>query len=293
MGITAKFNLILISVLGVGFVAFGATTYRALHGNAYHEVVEQAGLMMDSAMALRRYTVDEIRPLLQSRLAETFLPQTVPAYAATQSFMELRKNSPEYSYKEASINPTNPRDRALDWEADIIRMFQNQPELNAFTGMRNTPGGRALYLARPIRISDPDCLSCHGLPGAAPATLVNRYGNDNGFGWKMGQVVAAQIVSVPVDVPLNKALSTFQLLMLVLAAIFIVVILLANVLLKLLVTRPIQAMSRSANEVSQGDMNAPEFAVRGKDELSVLAGSFNRMRRSLDKAMTMLDSERN
>ena len=292
MGITTKFNLILIGVLGLGFAVFGITTHRALYDNANKEVVAQAGLMMDSAMALRSYTESEIRPLLAPELAHRFLPQIVPAYAATQSFMKLRKNNPEYSYKEASTNPTNPRDRALDWEADIIRMFQNRPALKEFTGMRNTPGGRALFLARPIRVTDAGCLACHSVPAAAPATMVARYGNDNGFGWEMGNVVAAQIVSVPADVPIAKARSTFQLLMTLLAAIFGVIILLANGLLKLFVTRPIQRMSQTANDVSQGNMEAPEFETRGKDELSVLARSFNRMRRSLDKAMSLLDSER-
>ncbi|MBZ2168627.1 DUF3365 domain-containing protein [Marinobacter sp. F4216] len=292
MGITTKFNLILIGVLGLGFAVFSAMTHRALYDNAYREVVAQAGLMMDSSMALRSYTEREIRPLLKPQLTVAFPPQIVPAYAATQSFMQLRKNNPEYSYKEASTNPTNPRDRALDWEADIIRMFRNKPDLEEFSGMRDTPGGQALYLARPIRVTDEGCLACHGLPSAAPATMIERYGNDNGFGWEMGKVVGAQIVSVPADVPIAKAQSISQLLMVMLAAICGVIILLANVLLRVFVTRPIQRMSQTANEVSQGNMEVPEFETNGKDELSVLAKSFNRMRRSLDKAMAMLDSER-
>lgn len=291
MGITTKFNLILITVLGLGFAVFGLTAHRALYNNANHEVVRQAGLMMDSATALRTYTVDEIGPLLEPQLKDTFLPQIVPAYAATQSFMQLRKNSPEYHYKEAANNPTNPRDRASDWEADIIQMFRNRPQLNEFTGTRETPGGHSLFLARPIRITDPICLTCHGVPEAAPATMIKRYGNDNGFGWEMDKVVAAQIVSVPMAVPIAKAQSTFELLMMVLTGIFVAVILLANVLLKLIVTHPIQKMSKTADDISHGNMEAPEFKVRGNDELSVLATSFNRMRRSLDKAMAMLDSE--
>ena len=41
----------------------------------------------------------------------TFLPQSLPAYAATEIFSTLRQQHPEYSYKEAVLNPTNPRDR--------------------------------------------------------------------------------------------------------------------------------------------------------------------------------------
>ena len=289
MGLTAKFNLILITVLGMGFITIGFVTHRTLYENAYHEVLEQAGLMMDSAMAVRGYTVDEIRPLLAMQIKRAFLPQTVPAYAATQSFMKLHEESPEYTYKEATLNPTNPRDRAVDWEADIISMFHNQPDLKEFVGERETPEGRSLYLTRPIRITNEACLICHSTPDAAPKTMIERYGTANGFGWKIDEVVGAQIVSVPMGVPVSRAGTTFRLFMTVLAGTFIVVLLLVNLLLKLTVVNPIQDMSRTANAVSQGKSGAPEFKSKGTGELAVLADSFNRMRRSLDKAMAMLN----
>lgn len=292
MGITTKFNLILISVLGTGFVVIGLNTHHTLYENASHEVLRQAGLMMDSAMAVRGYTIDEIRPLLVRDLDESFLPQIVPAYAATRSFMRLHESNPEYVYKEATLNPTNPRDHAVDWETDIISMFQNQPKLEQFTGERETPGGRSLYLARPIRVNDQDCLSCHGTPSEAPETMLARYGNANGFGWKLHRVVGAQIVSVPMEVPIAKAQQTFRMLMIVLAVTFVVVLILINVLLRLTVISPLQKMSRTADEISRGALDAPDFKNGGKDEVSVLAASFNRMRRSLEKAMTLLDTER-
>lgn len=292
MGITAKFNLILITVLGAGFTVIGLTTHRTLYHNAYQEVLGQAGLMMDSAMAMRGYTFDEIRPLLTRDIEEAFHPQIVPAYAATQSFIRLHEKSPEYIYKEATLNPTNLRNRAVDWETDIISMFQNQPQLQQFAGDRETPSGRSVYLSRPIRVSDPACLSCHSTPEAAPRSMLVRYGSANGFGWKLNDVVGAQIVSVPMEVPIVKAQATFHLLMTVLAIVFFTVLLLLNLLLRLTVIKPIQQMSRTANAVSQGKVGAPEFEMKGKDEVAVLAASFNRMRRSLDKAMAMLDSDR-
>ena len=292
MGITAKFNLILVTVLGAGFAVIAYTAHHTLYQNAYHEVLGQAGLMMDSAMAVRGYTFDEIRPLLSDDLKEAFLPQIVPAYAATQSFIRLHEKNPDYVYKEATLNPTNPRNRAVDWETDIIGMFQNKPQLEEFSGERETPGGRSLYLTRPIRIDDGACLMCHSTPDVAPESMLLRYGNANGFGWHLNSVVGAQIVSVPMNVPIAKAQAMFQLLMVVLAAIFLTVLVLINLLLKLTVISPIQRMSRTASEVSQGRLDAPEFALQGKDEIAVLATSFNRMRRSLDKAMSMLDPGR-
>ncbi|MFC1773303.1 DUF3365 domain-containing protein [Pseudomonadota bacterium] len=289
MGLTTKFNLILITALGMGFAVIGYVTHKTLYDNAYHEVLEQAGLMMDSAKAVRNYTVDEIRPLLSMQIKRSFLPQTVPAYAATQSFIKLHEDNPEYTYKEATLNPTNPRDRAVDWEADIISMFHNQPELTEFVGERDTPKGRSLYLTRPIRITNEACLTCHSTPDAAPKTMIDRYGSANGFGWQLNEVVGAQVVSIPMGVPVGKAEATFRLFMGVLAATFVAIVLLVNLLLKLTVISPIQRMSRTADAVSHGQMDTPELKANGKDEIAMLASSFNRMRRSLDKAMHLLN----
>ena len=74
----------------------------------------------------------------------------MPFYAATQNF-KLRERHPEYTYKEATLNPTNPRDRAADWEGDIIQRFRNDAHAQEVVGERDTPLGKSLYVARPIR----------------------------------------------------------------------------------------------------------------------------------------------
>jgi Protein of unknown function (DUF3365) len=103
----------------------GVCLRSILEANAQREVFSEAGLMMDSALAIRNYTANEILPLLSGRMENDFPPQSVPFYAATQNFLQLRARHPEYMYKEATLNPTNPRDRAADWEADIIQRFRS------------------------------------------------------------------------------------------------------------------------------------------------------------------------
>ena len=120
--------------------------------------------MIDSALGMRDYTEGEILPLLHAQMQSEFLPQSVPFYAATQNFLRLHQTHPQYSYKEATLNPTNPRDRATDWEADIIQRFRSDATTHEFVGERDTPIGRSLYLARPIRVE----------AGACPATACRR-----------------------------------------------------------------------------------------------------------------------
>ena len=110
-----------------------------------------------------RLLTDQVKPLLETHMKYEFLPQTVPAYAATEQFNELRKKHPEYSYKEATLNPMNPRDRAADWESDIIQRFRNDAQAQEMVGERDTPMGKSLYLARPIR-NEAECAACHSTP---------------------------------------------------------------------------------------------------------------------------------
>lgn len=291
MRIVTKFNLVLISVSAMAMGGTGYLSYSILQENAKREVIHHAGMMLEAALAIRGYTVSEIRPLLADQMQTHFLPQSVPAYAATQSFDKLRENHPDYSYKEATLNPTNLRNRAVDWENDIIRAFRDHPERKEIIGVRNTPTGPSLYLSRPIQITKDSCLTCHGYANEAPKTMLDLYGNTNGFGWKLNEVVGAQIVSVPMSLPQQSAELAFIKFMSMLGGIFLTMIILLNIMLRRIIIRPVIQIAHQANEISMGNMQVAEFNESGKDELSTLAASFNRMRRSLQKAMRMIEGK--
>lgn len=288
MKLLYKFNLVLLLIFALGWFATAQLTRRVLQDNAKREVVSHASLMMEAAMAARDYTSNEVKPLLAKALQTQFLPQSVPSYAATQSFNKLHQAHPDYSYKEAALNPTNPRDRVVDWEADVVQQFRDHAELKELTGERQTPAGPSLYLARPIRISDGRCLACHSTPAAAPETMKALYGSNNGFGWKLGETIGSQIVSVPLAVPQREAEHAYALIMGGMGATFGVILLAVNALFYLLVLRPMNRISRIADAVSAGRLDAEHFDIRGKDEIAVLSNAFNRMRRSLEKAMALL-----
>lgn len=288
MGLRLKFNIVLAVVFGAGMAVSAWVSHELLERNAKQEVLRSAGLMMEAALAVRGYTVKQVKPHLESQLAENFLPQSVPAYAATETFNALRVKYPDFTYKEATLNPTNPRDRAVEWEADVVNVFRNSAAQTEIMGERDTPGGRMLYLARPIQIKDPACLACHTTPATAPASMVKLYGEGNGFGWKHMEVIGAQVVSVPMSLPIKNANDAFKLFMSSLGGIFIVTFIVLNLMLSLMIIRPIARMSASADKISQGDFNVPEFG-KGSDEISVLGTSFNRMRRSLQKALKLIE----
>jgi HAMP domain-containing protein len=289
MSLLVKFNLVLFLVFALALVPAGYFTYKTVQRNARDQVIQDARIMMETAMAMRGYTIEQVKPLLQDRLSDHFLPQTVPAYSATEIFNNLRKAHPEYSYKEATLNPTNPRDRTVDWEADVVNAFRNDAARTEIIGERETPEGRSLYLSRPIRITDIKCLSCHSTPDHAPVSMIHVYGPNNGFGWQLGEVIGAQVVSVPMKLPVSMANTAFQALLVSLVGVFAFTLLVLNLLLRFVIIRPLRELSSMADQVSRGSMDMPDVVVPGRDEVAVLAGSFNRMRISLRKAMAMLD----
>ena len=283
-----RINLILLVAFALSMFAISLIVTSMLQENATREVLAQAGLMLDSAAAIRSYTETEVGPLLEDKMASAFRPQSVPFYAATQNFLKLHKEHPDYAYKEATLNPTNPRDRATDWEADIVQRFRNDATTRQVAGVRDTPMGRSLFMARPIRV-EPGCLQCHSLPSAAPATMIARYGSDNGFGWQPDEIVGAQIISVPLATAESSASRIRRGVLFAMAAMFAGVLLIVNVALYLLVIRPVRAIARIADQVSLGNASAAEFPVGGGREVALLSAALNRMRKSLDKALRMLD----
>lgn len=289
MKLLLKFNLVFLLVFALGLAASAVIARNLLRTNAEEAVVDRARLLMRKADAVSTYTATQIAPLLKTQMQYTFLPQSVPAFSAAEVLAALHKDYPDYAFKSAMLNPTNPRDRAVDWEADVIGQFRGSPELKEFVGQRETPSGRSLYIAQPVRIGEA-CLGCHSTPDVAPKTLIDRYGPSNGFGWKVGEVLGARVVSVPMTVPLQQADHAFAVVMGLLTAVFLLVGGALNVMLWKLVIQPVTWLSALSDRVSRGELEAPEFATGSRDEIGVLADSFGRMRKSLVHAMKLLDS---
>ena len=288
MKLIVKFNLVFLGIFLLGLLVTGIISYRLLENGAHEEVLQNARVMMASTLAQREYTEKEVKPLLETQMRYKFMPQSVPAYAAGAAFNLLHVKYQDYSYKEAALNPLNPRDRAVAWEEDIVRQFRDGRAQNEISGERDTPVGRFMFLARPIK-ADTECLFCHESPSEAPPTLVARYGSSTGFGWKENEIVAAQIVSVPTNVAHARAMNAFKIFMLSLTGVFVLIFVVLNAMLTAIVIRPVTRLAAIADQVSLGNFQGADFQPAGKDEIAGLAASFNRMKMSLEKALKMLE----
>ena len=289
-----KLNLLLGAIFVLTIVASGFVLSIVLERNSQSIITDKALLLLQTMSSVRHYTSTQVNPELVDRLEteSQFLPQTVPGYSAREVFEHLRTN-PEYNdffYKEATLNPTNLRDKADQFEAQIVETFKQQLELKQKVGFRSFSNGELFYIARPISVSKESCLRCHSTPDIAPKSQLATYGDKNGFGWKLNEIVGAQMISVPASKVFQKS-RRLQIIVIVVISVFsIIAMILINLLLKFTVKNPLKQMAKLAKQISTGDMYV-EFPQNQKDEIGILGASLNRMKVSLQMAMDMLNSE--
>ncbi len=289
MGLRLKFNLMVAAILLLGFLAASVVMWKVAELNAHEDMRKQIEVLRGQALAVRDYTSNEVRPIIADKSNIQFISQSVPSFAAQATFRNFQKRFPAFTYKEAALNPTNPQDKATDWERDIIELLRREGS-EEIVRTRTTPAGDRFVVAFPLKITSESCLTCHSTPEKAPPSMVALYGDKNGFGWQMGETIGAQFVSVPLDVVQDRVWQNLQVFAATLASIFLVLMVLLNILLARLVISPVTRMARLAEAVSMGDNSEEEYVLTGKDEIASLTQSFNRMRRSLDNAMKMLES---
>ena len=287
VGIRAKFNLLMLAVTAIGVGLFALAADPLVDAVAREEVLQSARLIMDSAAGARKYTSEQITPLLKERIEQKFYPQAVSAYGAKRTIDVIEAKYPDFSYREAATNPTNPQDRASDWEADIINDFRANPQKSEIALERATPTGRFIVLARPL-VAKKACLECHSTAANAPRSMVAIYGGQNGFGWKADEIIAAQVVSVPIEASAVRAGHIRRLFILPFACLIAVMYVSINLLLHFVVIRPIERIAETAEGVSMGDLDTPEFNYHASDEIGRLSASFTRMHRSVVEAFQLL-----
>ncbi|MBR8833273.1 MAG: DUF3365 domain-containing protein [Stigonema ocellatum SAG 48.90 = DSM 106950] len=294
--IGTKFSFLLSVVFIISITVSGGALSVILQQMAQNEVASEAKILIQTINSVRDYTQEHINPLLTPRLdtQSAFIPEIVPAFSATEVLTNLRKN-PEYKnflYKEATLNPTNLRDQADVFEAKLVERFRNDSKTKEITGFRTIAQSKVFYIARPLAITQQSCLRCHSTPEQAPKSQLATYGTKNGFGWKLNDIITAQVISVPSEDVFDIAHKNWSLFMGLLIVIFFIVILFINFFIKKSVIHRINKIQKIAQEVSIGNMSA-NFEDKSHDEIGSLAIAFNRMKYSLEIALKLLKEQEN
>src|SRR5256886_16046310 len=105
----------------------------------------------------------------------------------------------------------------------------------------------------------------------------------------MNRTIGRRLVGVPMALPIRNANRAFVTFMSSLAAVFAVLFVALNVMLTLLIVEPITRLSHAAEQISKGRLDAAEIPETGRDEGSQPGQAVNRMRRSLEEAIHLID----
>ena len=84
----------------------------------------------------------------------------------------------------------------------------------------------------------------------------------NGFGWKLDEIIGAQILSVSMALPFKVARDAYVASLIILAVVFAVVFAVVNLLMHFLVVVPIKRVSAVADAVSLGGEDIEHLAIR-------------------------------
>jgi methyl-accepting chemotaxis protein len=285
--IATRFNWLVLAFY-LGSLAIAAPlAYVISRGQAYDAASEQLRLLVNMVKAVRAYVSDDVRPpLLEAKFFHTpAISSTVATALVARRFLE---KEPEYYIKVASDNPLNPKNKAEDFEMDLIERYRADSTLKEMV-VPGELGGKPYLVSVSPSHNAKACLACHGKPDDAPATIKTAYGVSSGYNYGAeGAVVGVVVVGVPAghidQIALKRSLAVIGLL----TAVFTVFFIAANIMMKRSVIQPLTRITAVAEAVSQGDLNT-RVEVERNDEIGQLAHALELMRRSV---VTMLRQSR-
>ena len=281
--LTLLLVLIFVGVLSLG----GSALYSVLYRSALIDLTDKGIIVMEMMSAIERYTSQEVSPELVERLDKEFLPEAIASYSVHEVFDNFQegynlRDFTDFSFRQAVLNPTNPQNQADSFESSIIDKFRDQNKTNPTslssekTGFRTIDESSYFYIARPIKIQSVSCLRCHSTPEIAPRSIIDQYGDQNGFGWQLNEVVGAQLIHIPINKTFNDTFKRFTIVIIVFSASLIFVVFWLYSWIRRNVVSPINYMvATSERALDSGD--PPEFKEfkRNKDEIWRLASVIN------------------
>ncbi len=168
-------------------------------------VYKETEIYIGIAEATRTYIKDKARPVLTKLLpAGSFIPEAMSTSFVGREIMSIfHKRFPEFLYKRAAGNPRNSINQADEFEMNMLRWFTEHPKSNQWSGMIKK-GARSYYVKMMAIKAETGCLTCHGAFQDAPKALKDIYGSKGGYGYKVGDIVAADSIYIPVDVAFSR-----------------------------------------------------------------------------------------
>ncbi|MGV1099735.1 c-type heme family protein [Thiovibrio sp. JS02] len=283
MGIRSRFMVILTVIFGVATVLIGVASYKFSERSALTEAKSKGELIFNYILANRDFYKEKQRPLIMEVFEkDRFYPELMSGFVLTRGTFDIfKKNLAGYDFKQATLDPLHLPNKADQWERELIAVFAGNPEMKISEGLMKRGDESFFYMAKPIRVSEKDCLRCHGDVSDAPKDQVEIYGTRNGYNWKMNDTVAAYVVYVSVEKALADARKGAMVLYLIGAGCLLVALIGIWVFMDRFIVNPIVRLSGKAEEISLGKNIEESVGIKRNDEIGALASAIERLRMSM------------
>lgn len=288
----------LILFIGTIVIIFSSillqSTYNVTTSNVEDLAKQQLSLALNFDLAIREYVAEKVRPLMFNLISkEAFIPETMStSFVARNIFEKVRENFPDYIIKFSSGNPRNPANQAGPEELNMIKYFNDNPLDEVWTGEINIGGKPYLAQFSAMRMEKP-CLRCHGDPANAPYELIERYGPDASFYLPLGEVVGLDTIAIPSD-KVNQRLWQEKVRNIGFLGILILLLCASLVFIfKFIITDRLSIITHHFlhTEKQGDDAMIGAIEMKGRDEIAILTGSFNKLAERLNDSYAKLKIE--
>lgn len=287
--ILSRFKRVMIIIYVICIVVSLPTTYFVTKNQVYATANNELGLLVDMVKAVRDVVREDTRPhfMKTGDLFPVVVSSTVMANTVASKF---KRNRPNYHINIASDNPLNAKNKPQPLEQSIIDKFRADRSLKNTVGKGVINDTEFLVASSPSKAKE-GCLTCHGNPDDTPKSITDTYGKTSGFNYKVGSVVGASFVGVPLGNINNLVIKRSIIVVILISIFFAFLLTFILMIVKKEIIKPLNRITKSAHEVSHGntDASVADIAKERDDEIGSLANSFELMRRSLELVMRKLN----
>lgn len=286
MSIRFRFTILIGVISLIAAILFAFLSYRFTINNAFAEAKQKGNIVFTFIESSRTFFRDNQRTqVLKIVDKDRFYPNLMSGFAVTRGIWdEFSKELPDYTFKQATIDPLYPPNKASRDELAIIMEFDQNPNLKTKEGVLDKNGEKYFYFARPVKVGE-KCLRCHGDPSDAPRDQIEIYGTENGYNWQEGATVASFITYVPVQKAIEDAKKSALTLFAIGIAAILMLVLVIWFFLNGYLVKPITMLEARTTEISLGKQLQEKIDYPSNDEIGALARAIDRMRISTKKLL--------
>lgn len=266
--------------------------FLALAFNNYHreqELIVQGAV--DNARSIARQIIvtrDYMSKVVTSEPEHNY--NLIPQVVATRIAQQLTNGS-DYYVRQVSLRYRNPNNRPDPFETKELTIFRDVKAEETWQ-IASKNGEKALRYLLPMK-ADQSCLACHGSYDSAPHFVQVRFPRGHfSYGYKVGEVIGAVSVSVPMDALYRQVGVNLKRDLLFDGVVLVIFVLVTGLLIRRTILTPVKTVAAHISDVARTGNFSTRLEKTIHNEIGDLISSFNELMSELDrKTLQRMESE--